>query len=398
MKKNRRKICVVTANRADFSRLETVLESIDEHPNLDLQLIVMGSHLLDKAGYTIREIENKGFTVNQRIFMEIAGETPTTMAKSVGLAMIELSTAFDYLKPDLVLTHGDRYEALAVGTTAAMMNIHVGHIQGGEVSGNIDESVRHALTKFSHLHFVSTEKSRERVIKMGEDPDTVFNTGCPGTDLLLRTPKKDRFTTLKQLIDEVIQTKEKLNPALSYILMIQHPVTTEHKSAGSQILETLNALQKRREQLIILWPNIDAGADNLSQALRKHSILQKRGVIIFKHLPSHIFINVLRNAACIVGNSSSGIREACYFGTPVVNIGSRQDNRERGGNVVDMPYLADKIFHAIKNQIMHGVYPVEQIFGDGMAGKKLTDIFPALPYSFEGLQEQKRVTFNDFTY
>ncbi len=306
--------------------------------------------------------------------MELAGETPTTMAKSVGLAMIELSTAFDHLKPDVVLTHGDRYEALAVGATAAMMNIHVGHIQGGEVSGNIDESIRHALTKFAHLHFVSTEKSRERVIKMGEHPDTVFNVGCPGTDVLLRVPQKNRAETVKQLNAEVIRTEKKLNPKLPYILMIQHPVTTEYKSAGSQILETINALQNRKEQLVILWPNIDAGADELSGVLRRHSILQKKEVVIFKHVPSHIFPNVLRDAACLVGNSSSGIREACYFGTPVVNIGSRQNDRERGGNVIDVPYSAEKILHAVKKQIHHGAYPTEYIFGNGNAGKQLAEI------------------------
>src|SRR3989338_3054020 len=173
----KRKICVVTANRADFSRLETVLEAVQKHPKLELQLVVIGSHLLDKTGYTVDEIERKGFSINHRIFMEVAGENPTTMAKSVGLAMIELSSVFDHLKPDIVLTHGDRYESLAVGSTAALMNIHVGHIQGGEVSGSIDESIRHALTKLSHLHFVSTEDARECVLKMGEHPDTIFNVG-----------------------------------------------------------------------------------------------------------------------------------------------------------------------------------------------------------------------------
>ena len=194
-----RKICVVTASRTDFSRLETVLEEIKKHPSLELQLVVTGSHLLDKTGYTVEEIERKKFVINHRLFMEVSGSNPTTMAKSVGLAMVELSTLFDYLKPDIVLTHGDRYEALAVGSTAAIMNIHVGHIQGGETSGSIDESIRHALTKMSHLHFVSTEESRERVIKMGEHPDAVFNVGCPGTDLLLRTRAMGREDTLNKL-------------------------------------------------------------------------------------------------------------------------------------------------------------------------------------------------------
>lgn len=372
--KTKRRICVVTANRADFSRLETVLNAIKKQPNLDLKLIVIGSHLLDKSGYTIEEIEKKGFDVNQRVFVEVSGKNPTTMAKSVGLAMIELSTAFDHFKPDIVLTHGDRYETLAIGSTAAIMNIHVGHIQGGEVTGNIDESIRHALTKLAHLHFVSNEKSKKRVVKMGEDPETVFNVGCPGTDLLLQTQKKNRFHVLTQLNREMIKSSEKLNPKLPYILMIQHPVTTEYKSAGNQILETIEALNNRNEQLIISWPNIDAGADILSNVLRIHPILQKKEVKIFKHLPSHIFFNILRNTECIVGNSSSGIREACYFGTPVVNIGSRQDGRDRGKNVIDTGYEREEIGKAIEKQINHGKYKIEKIYGNGTAGKQLTKI------------------------
>ena len=370
-----RKICVVTANRADFSRLETVLEGIEEHPNLELHLVVIGSHLLDKAGYTIEEIEKKGFMVNHRLFMEIAGENPTTMAKSVGLAMIELSTIFDHVKPDIVLTHGDRYEALAVGSAAAIMNICVGHIQGGEISGSIDESIRHALTKMSHLHFVSTEESKERVIKMGEDPRAVFNVGCPGTDVLLRVPVKNRHETLMELNEKMIKAAQKLDPKLPYILVMQHPVTTEHKDAGDQMLETIEALSGREEQLLILWPNIDAGSDVLSAVLRRHPVVAQKGVKIFKHLsPTSLFANVLRNASCVVGNSSTGIRETCYFGTPVVNVGSRQYGRERGNNVIDVPHDRVLIEEAIQKQIAHGPYNAEFLYGDGTAGKQLTEI------------------------
>ena len=371
----KRKICVVTANRADFSRLETTLEEINRHPDLELQLVVTGSHLLDRTGYTIQEIERKKFIIHNRLFMEVTGSNPTVMAKSVGLAIVELSTIFDHLKPDIVLTHGDRFEALAVGSTAAMMNIHVAHIQGGEVSGSIDESIRHALTKMSHLHFVATNESRERVIKMGEDPQMVFNIGCTGTDLLLRTEEKSRKETIRELNGRsLVGGSKRLNPDESYLLVLQHPVTTECKSAGEQILETANALIDRPEQLIIIWPNIDAGADDLSAALRKHPILARNKVKILKNMPSELFINTLRNASCLVGNSSSGIHEACYFGTPVVNIGFRQQYRERGESVMDAPHDARHIKEAIDKQIKHGQYPVEQIYGDGTAGKQLTEI------------------------
>lgn len=369
-----RKICVVTANRSDWSRLETVLDAIKKHPKLELQLVVIGSHLLDKTGYTIEEIERKNFPIHHRLFMEVAGENPTTMAKSVGLAMIELSTVFDHLKPDIVLTHGDRYESLAVGSAAAIMNICVGHIQGGEVSGSIDESIRHALTKMAHLHFVSTEQSRERVIKMGEDPQTVFNVGCPGIDVLLNSVPKNKHDTVAELNEKLVKTGG-LDTNRPYILVIQHPVTTEYETAGGQMLETAEALYERKEQLVMLWPNIDAGSDALSATLRRHDIVTREGVKILKHLsPPSFFANILRNAACIVGNSSSGIREACYFGTPAVNIGSRQHSRERGANVIDVPHDRMRIAEAIEEQIAHGPYPVEKIYGDGTAGAQLTEI------------------------
>ena len=305
--------------------------------------------------------------------MEINGSNPLTMTKSVGLAIIELSTVLDQLNPDIVIAPVDRFESLAMGVTPALMNIHVAHIQGGEVTGTIDESIRHALTKMSHLHFVATEKSFERVAKMGEPQETIFNVGCPGTDLLLRTPKMDNMTTIEKLNDEIIKSRKKLNPNDPYLFMVQHPVTTEFGSASDQIIETVEALKQFNEQIIILWPNIDAGSDVISKALRHHEH-NRNNIVILKHIPTEIFVNVLRNTLCQIGNSSSGIREACYFGTPVVNIGTRQSGRERGKNVIDAWYDRKEIAQAVKNQINHGKYSVEHIYGDGTAGEKIVDI------------------------
>lgn len=369
-----RTICAVTANRADFSRIETILKTIEVHPNLKLQLVVIGSHLLDITGKTIEEIKRKGFTVDRTLYMEVSGSNPTTMTKSVGLAIIELSTIFDQLQPDIVLCPVDRFESLAIGVTAAMMNIHVAHTQGGEVTGTIDESIRHALTKMSHLHFVANEKSKERVIKMGESPNTVFNVGCPATDLLLKTPALNRSQTIKKINKEMIKTHVRLDPSQPYIFMIQHPVTTEYQSTGSQMHETLEALKVLNKQVILLWPNIDAGADKISGIIRRHPLMESSKTIILKNMPTELFVNVLRNTSCLVGNSSCGIRESCYFGTPTVNIGSRQNSREHGENVIDVPYKKDAIVRAIRKQIAHGVYPVEYIYGDGTAGQQFADI------------------------
>jgi len=387
--KKKRKICVVTANRADFSRTETIIEAVRENSCLELQLVVFGSHLLRTTGRTIDEIRRKGFPIDRSFYMEIAGSNPTTMAKSVGLAMIELSSIFDDLKPDIVLAPVDRFESLAIGATAALMNIRVAHTQGGEVTGTIDESIRHALTKLSHLHFVATEKSRERVIRMGEHPKAVFNIGCPGTDLLLKAPPMNFGHTIEWLNKNLVKIDKKLNTTVPYVLMIQHPVTTEFYNTEQQILETLEAVTGLNKQIIALWPNIDAGSDSIALALKKHPLVINGKIKIFTHIPTEIFSNVLRNASCIVGNSSSGIRESCYFGTPTVNVGSRQSNRERGSNVIDVGYNRREIAQAVKKQIAHGAYPAEHIYGNGTAGRQFAKICATI----ELPDIQKKITY-----
>jgi UDP-hydrolysing UDP-N-acetyl-D-glucosamine 2-epimerase len=389
----KRKICAVTANRADFSRIETMLRAVKAHPDLELQLVVMGSHLLEVTGKTITEIEKKGYVADRTIYMEVAGNIPTTMAKSVGLAIVELTSVFDQLKPDIVLVPVDRFESMAMGVAAALMNIHVAHTQGGEVTGTIDESIRHALTKLSHLHFVASQQSRERVIKMGENPEYVFNVGCPATDLLLESDVLSASESLTVLNETVIKTKDKFDPSRPYILVLQHPVTTEFANIENQIGETMEALREfANHQIIMLWPNIDAGSDDISRLIRKYlntTELNTPNVKIVKHIPSDLFVNLLRNAECLIGNSSSGIREACYTGTPVVNIGSRQSMRERGHNVVDAPYNRTDIALAIRNQIAHGKYEPEYIYGTGDAGKRFADICATIELG----NVQKRITY-----
>lgn len=388
---SKRKICAITANRADFSRMETALRAIDRHPDLELQLVVMGSHLMQHTGQTIDEIHRKGFRVHHTIHMEISGSIPATMSKSVGLAIIELSTILNHWKPDLVVVPVDRFESLAMGTAASLMNIPIAHIQGGEVTGTIDESIRHALTKLSHIHFPATEQSRQRIIKMGEPAELVFNVGCPGTDLILEVPALDSRQTIELINREVLKATEPLNPSKPFLFIVQHPVTTEFGDSTAQITETMEALKDFDEQIIILWPNIDAGADDISRVLRKHFLFSPNGnnLKVFKHLSTEVFVNVLRNALCQVGNSSSGIREACYFGTPVVNVGSRQMGRERGQNVVDALYDRREIAKAIKSQVNHGKYSIEQIYGDGTAGKKIAQILATIKLP----NVQKRITY-----
>ncbi len=380
-----RKVCVVVASRANYGRIKSVLRAIDSHSELELQLIVGASALLYRFGKVVDVIRADGFTVTAQIYSIIEGENPTTMAKSTGLGIIELSTLFENLRPDIVLTVADRFETLATAVAASYMNIPVAHTQGGEVTGSIDESVRHAITKLSHLHFVATEKSRDRVIRMGEDPSKVFNTGCPSIDVIT-----DNNRSLPaNFFDAYGGVGQSIDPAKPYLVVLQHPVTTEFGSGLAQIEETLEAVRRINMQTAWLWPNVDAGSDDISKGLR---MFRER----HRELPVHFYRNfgvedyarLIANAACLVGNSSSGIREGAFLGVPVVNIGTRQKNRERGDNVVDVNYHRTEIHAAVQGQIEHGPYPKQPLFGDGYSGKRIAELLAKEPLSI-----QKAITY-----
>lgn len=370
-----RRICVVTGNRAEYSRVKTVMREIKKRPDLDLILVVTGSHLLRKYGMTIHEIERDGFHVDEKVYLIVEGENPVTMAKSTGLGIIELATVFNNYKPDFVIAPTDRFETLPVAITSAYMNIPLVHIQGGEISGTIDESIRHAITKFAHLHFPATERSRKIIIRMGEPEDTVFNVGCPATDLLLESPVMNRQGVLS--VEEI--KSEGLDPTKPYLLVVQHPVTTEYGKGYAQIEQTLQALKDINIQTLMTWPNADAGSEDMVTAIRRFFMYHKMdNIFIYRHFSNDVFINLMRNAVCMVGNSSAGIREACYFGTPVVNIGTRQQGRERAGNVMDVDYDSNSIKTSIEKQLATGRYPIEKIYGNGDAGRKIAHILSTI--------------------
>lgn len=367
----KRKVCVAIHSRANYGRIKSVLQAIREHPKLELQLIVGASGLLQRFGSVIDVMRRDGFEANATVYSIVEGETPTTMAKSTGLAIMELATQFENLKPDVVITVADRFETIATAIAASYMNIPVAHTQGGEVTGSIDESVRHAVTKLSHIHFPATELARKFVIRMGEDPDTVHFTGCPSIDAIasldLSSPG-DIFTRYRGVGAD-------LDPNQPYIVVLQHPVTTEYGQGLQQIEETLKAVHRLDMQTAWLWPNVDAGSDDVSKGIRRFRET---------HLPKkiHFYINfavedyarLINNAVCLVGNSSSSLREGAYLGVPAVNIGTRQSGREHASNVVHVPYDADAIEAAVRKQISHGRYPRSTMFGDGNAGQRIAEI------------------------
>lgn len=378
----KRKVCVVVTARPSYSRIKTALKAIQSHPDLELQLVLGGSALLDRYGSVINYIVQDGFEIAARVYMVLEGENPTAMAKTTGIGVLELSTVFDNLKPDVVVTIADRFETLATAVAAAYMNIPVVHIQGGEVTGSIDEKVRHAVTKLADLHYVSTEMAAQRVIRMGENPSKVFVTGCPSIDLaaqILNVPELN-FNPIQKYGG----VGSKLDLSDGYIVVMQHPVTTEYRESRAHITETLNAVNGLNIPVLWFWPNIDAGADGTSGGIRKfREIEQPKNMHFFKNMEPDDFLRLIYNGKCLVGNSSVGIRECAFLGVPVVNIGSRQTGRERGDNVIDVDYGREVIKAAVNRQMSNGRHQRSLIYGDGCAGIRIAELLATAELSFE---------------
>lgn len=384
---SKKKICVVVGSRANYSSIKSAMRAIQQHPALDLQLIVAASAVLDRYGSVVNLIEKDGFTPHARVTMLIEGETPSTMAKSTGLGLLELPTLFEQLAPDVVLTVGDRFETMATTLAAAYMNIPVAHTMGGEVSGTIDESIRHAVTKFAHIHFPASEGARERIIKLGERPEHVHMVGCPRIDLVADILKNPIANIFDRLFDDGVGQRFSIHEP--FALVSQHPVTTEYGDGEAQITMTLEAVREQGLAAVVLWPNADAGSDDISRGIRKwrERKLDER-MHFFKNLPIDVYVNLMHSTACLVGNSSSGIREGAYIGTPVVNIGSRQNMRDRGDNVIEVSYDKRQISRAIAKQVEHGRYAMNPIYGDGTAGPKIANVLAT-----EKVVVQKCITY-----
>lgn len=375
---SRRKICVVITARPSYSRIKTALAAIQDHPELELQLVVAASALLDRYGSAIQNIEKDGFKIAARVFNVLEGENLTAAAKTTGIGILELSTVFDNLKPDVVLTVADRFETMATAVSAAYMNIPLAHVQGGEVTGNIDEKVRHAITKLADIHLVATEKARERVIRMGESPDAVFVTGCPSIDLaeaVRQSPALD-FDPMKKYGG----VGKNLDMRDGYVVVMQHPLTTEYELSRQHIEETLEAMAVFELPVLWFWPNVDAGSDGTSKGIRSYREWRNTDNFhFFKNMEPADFLRLLSNSRCLVGNSSVGIREAAYLGVPVVNIGGRQAGRERGHNVLDVGHDREAIRQAVRRQISRGPYPPDPIYGDGHAGSNIAEVLAEAP-------------------
>ena len=383
-----RKICVVVGSRANYSSIKSVMQAIKDHPDLELQVVAGASALLDRYGMVSKVLETDGFKINARVYMIIEGETPATMAKSTGLGLVELPTVFEILKPDVVITVGDRFETMATAISAAYMDIPLAHTMGGEVSGTIDESVRHAVTKLAHIHFPASDEARERIIRLGEDPSTVYMVGCPRIDLVGEIARNnEKLSDQKWLEAEGVGGDFNLDDP--FLVVSQHPVTSEYRQGERQITETLIAINELKMPTIMLWPNADAGSEDVARGMRKFREHHTHDYIRFyKNFPVEIFVRLMMDCACMIGNSSAAIRESAYLGVPAVNVGTRQNGRQRGSNVIDVGYDNNEILRSIQTQIRHGRYPSEEIYGDGHTGSRIAQILATCK-----LTTQKMLTY-----
>ena len=371
-----KKICVITSTRAEYSLLYEIMKAIDKSAGLELQLIVTGSHLSYNHGYTVDVIKKDGFKIDDEIDIIMDSNSKKSIAITMGLLMMQLANSFDKLKPDVLMILGDRYEILAAASTAVAMNIPIAHIGGGEsTEGAIDEQIRHAITKMAHLHFASTEIYKENILKMGEQPFRAFNVGAS----VMENIKKHNFMQQNQL-EEHLGFKIKV----PFFVVTYHSVTLLN-NAKEQIDNLLKALDKFDGTFLFTASNADHGGNEINSIITEY-IYQKPNCYFVKSL-GHLYLDVLKHADIMVGNSSSGIIEAPCMRLPVVNIGDRQKGRLRHDNIIDVGYLSqdieEGIQQALDNKFVKKIKNMENLYGDGLTSEKILFILESLEINEE---------------
>jgi UDP-N-acetylglucosamine 2-epimerase (non-hydrolysing)/GDP/UDP-N,N'-diacetylbacillosamine 2-epimerase (hydrolysing) len=373
----KRTIAVVTSSRADYSHLYWPLYDLAQHPDVELKLIVLGAHLAPQFGETVKEIEKDGFPIAARLECLLSSDTDVGMAKTLGVAVLALADVLGQMRPDLLLLIADRYEMLAPASVALTLRIPLAHIEGGEISeGAIDDAVRNALTKMSHIHFTSTEGARARVIAMGEEPWRVHRAGAPSLDHLRRS----------RLL-EVAELEERLQVSLERptVVVAYHPVTIV-RDTTQEADSLFAALEHVDAQILFCYPNSDAGS---------HALMQRTQAFLARHSGARVYVNLdavtywslLRQAALLIGNSSSGIMEAASFGLPVVNVGFRQKGRERARNVLDVEPETDaivaRIAEGMSSEFRASLAGMANPYGDAHAAETIVRVLTSTPLSGE---------------
>ncbi|MBI1999166.1 MAG: UDP-N-acetylglucosamine 2-epimerase (hydrolyzing) [Parcubacteria group bacterium] len=377
----KRKVCFVITSNIHYSRSKEILRALKKRRDILLQIVVGGSAVLERYGEILEAMRSDGFQHDLRLTMTFEGGDSVAMAKTTGIGVSEFATAFDTMKPDVVVVRGDRYEVLSAAIAASYLNIPIAHLEGGDVTGTIDESVRHAVTKLAHIHFPTNEQSRQRIIRMGERPECVFNVGCPEVEFIAR----NKFSISRGFINR-LGVGDLIDIRKPYLMVMNHPVATEpHKNRhNTEVL--LSAVFELGVPTVWFWPNVDAGTDDIAKEIRTFRERQKPEHMRFvKYVPAEQFIGLLQNAACLVGNSSAGIKECSFLGVPTVNIGSRQNGRMRAENVIDVDFKKRAIQKAIDAQLAHGRYEQSAIYYQPDTSKKISEILAGV-----GLYTQKK--------
>lgn len=383
----KRKVLVLTGTRAEYGLLKSPMREIQDHEKLSLLVVATGMHLSPRHGRTVQEIREDGFTVDREVLMQVDGDSGKAMAKSLGVGTMNLAEAFDSLEPDIVLVLGDRDEALAAALAAAHMNIPVAHIHGGDSMHGavIDDSIRHAITKFSHIHFPASRLSAERIRKLGEEEDRIFVAGAPGLDDVLEHSFDDS--------DDVLD-KYGLDPFRPLLLLVQHPVTTQPEQAGEQMAATLEAVEAFDTQVVVIYPNSDAGGEKIIEEIESREFSQP--VKTFRSLPRNEYLALMDAADAMVGNSSSGIIEAPSFDLPAVDIGPRQEGRERTENVISVPHQTDAIRQGISrclndSEFLKRAESCSNPYDFGGAGKRIAERLSKI--SIDDSLRRKKLTY-----
>lgn len=368
---DKRKILAVTGIRSEYDILSSVLRAIDCHPDLELEVAVTGAHLAEAYGYTIDEIRKDGFKIADEIESLVNGDRASSRVKGLAFQLQGLVQTVCRVKPSFLLVLGDREEAMSTALVGAYMNVPVAHIAGGDrVVGNVDDQVRHAVTKLAHLHFTTNRESCERILRLGEQPFRVFDTGNPGLDRLLSVPE----LTAEQLSSRL---GFELKDGEPLILLIQHVISSEIDQAYGQMRQTLEAVKSLGIKTVLSYPNSDAGGQQIIRAIHEYQDLP--GLYTVKNMPRLEFVNVMRRASCMLGNSSAGILEAPLLKLPVINVGNRQKGRLHAENVQFVAHDAGAIVAAVERAIFDSAYRarVERCgnpYGDGHSSSRIAEI------------------------
>lgn len=376
-------IAICLTSRGNYARTGTILHELEDNPDVDLDIIVGGASVVRKYGTLTEMLQEDGLSVTNTFHNVIEGGKPISAAKTTGLSMMEFANEINTLDPDAVITIADRYETMAVTLAASYLNIPILHTQGGELTGSIDDKVRHATTKIADYHFTATERSKQIVERLGEEPDRVFNVGCPSIDLAKDILENGDETYDPQ--DEYAGVGSEVDVTEKYLVIQYHPVPTDYQSQYEKTWKVIDAVHELDIPAFWFWPNMDAGTDQVSKAIREfRNRRQPENVRFYINLRPRDYLTLVSNSACLVGNSSVGIRECSYLGQPSLNIGERQMYRERAENVIDVPCQTEDIREGIETQLASGGYQRSTLYGDGNAGKKISNLISDLNFERKG--------------